>query len=72
MRQKYPFFYRISIYLFLFSCIYILFRSQEQITEKVYSQGIYPYISSFCRFVLGIIPFSVGDILYILIPIAAP
>lgn len=71
MRQKYPFLYRISIYLFLFSCIYILFRSQEQITEKVYSQGIYPYISSFCRFVLGIVPFSVGDILYILIPIGS-
>ena len=31
--------------------------------EKYYSNGVYPYISSFFRIVLGWIPFSVGDLL---------
>ena len=31
--------------------------------EQYYSNGIYPYISSFFRILLGWIPFSVGDIL---------
>lgn len=31
--------------------------------EKYYSNGIYPYISSFFRILLGWIPFSVGDLL---------
>ena len=32
--------------------------------EKWYSTGLYPYISKFMRFSLGILPFSMGDILY--------
>jgi hypothetical protein len=31
--------------------------------ERYYSNGIYPYISSFFRIILGWIPFSVGDLL---------
>lgn len=31
--------------------------------EKYYSNGIYPYISSFFRIILGWIPFSFGDLL---------
>jgi len=31
--------------------------------ETYYSQGIYPYISRFLRFLFGWIPFSVGDLL---------
>lgn len=31
--------------------------------ERYYSNGIYPYISSFFRIVFGWIPFSVGDVL---------
>ncbi|MEO9569873.1 MAG: DUF3810 domain-containing protein [Polaribacter sp.] len=31
--------------------------------EQYYSNGIYPYISSFFRIILGWIPFSVGDVL---------
>ena len=31
--------------------------------ERYYSNGIYPYISSFFRILLGWIPFSVGDLL---------
>ena len=33
------------------------------IIEKYYSNGIYAYISSFFRIILGWIPFSIGDIL---------
>ena len=32
--------------------------------EEYYSNGIYQYTSKFFRFILGWIPFSVGDILY--------
>lgn len=31
--------------------------------ERYYSNGIYPYISSFFRIILGWIPFSLGDVL---------
>ena len=31
--------------------------------ERYYSNGIYPYISSFFRIILGWIPFSFGDVL---------
>lgn len=34
------------------------------LVEKYYGQGVYPYISGFFRFLLGWIPFSVGDIMY--------
>lgn len=35
--------------------------------EKYYSNGLYPYISKCFRFILGWIPFSIGDIIYILL-----
>lgn len=35
--------------------------------ERIYSNGIYPIISRFSRFILGKIPFSIGDFLYILL-----
>jgi len=34
--------------------------------EQYYSNGIYPYISKLCRYVLGWLPFSFGDVLYTL------
>ncbi|WP_144894628.1 DUF3810 domain-containing protein [Lutibacter sp. Hel_I_33_5] len=34
-----------------------------QVIEEYYSNGIYPYISSFFRIIFGWIPFSVGDVL---------
>lgn len=39
-------------------------RGKPQWIEDYYSTGIYPHISSFFRWLLGWIPFSVGDILY--------
>ncbi len=38
-----------------------------ELIEKYYSNGIYPYISTFLRMLFGWLPFSVGDILYLII-----
>lgn len=38
-----------------------------ELVENYYSNGIYTYISHFSRIILGWIPFSVGDILYIIL-----
>jgi len=35
--------------------------------ETYYSQGLYPWISSFFRLLFGWLPFSIGDILYFLL-----
>ena len=43
-----------------------LAANNPQFIEHYYSNGIYPFISSFLRIALGWIPFSVGDILLIL------
>ena len=41
-----------------------LIGSQHNLIENWYSNGIYPFIARFFRFLLGWIPFSVGDLLY--------
>ena len=38
--------------------------SYPDIVEKYYSTGFYPLISRFFRFILGWVPFSVGDLVY--------
>ena len=43
-----------------------LFSLFPAAVERYYSSGFYPVISSLLRFLLGWIPFSVGDILYVL------
>lgn len=40
------------------------FSQYPEIVERVYSNGIYPYISKTFRFALGWIPFSFGDFVY--------
>ena len=45
--------------------------SYPNLVEAYYSNGIYPYISSFLRILFGWIPFSFGDILYTLIVLLA-
>lgn len=40
------------------------FSGYPEIVERVYSNGIYPYISKGFRFTLGWIPFSFGDFIY--------
>ena len=41
-----------------------LYSSGSIRVENGYSTGIYPYIASFLRHILGWLPFSLGDILY--------
>lgn len=58
---------KIHITLAIFLPIQILLirliENQPSFVERYYSNGIYPYISSFFRVMLGWIPFSVGDLL---------
>lgn len=57
--------YLISVFLFLTTIgIIFLFKNNPQLTENVYSTGIYPYISKMLRYIFGWIPFSMGDIFY--------
>jgi len=48
-----------------------LWGSQPEWVETYYSEGIYPYISQFLRFLFGWIPFSMGDIFYTLLAFGA-
>lgn len=60
--------YYIGIGLFLLTYLFVLiFRQSPDLTEKLYSTGIYPYISMVLRFIFGWIPFSIGDIFYTII-----
>jgi len=63
MKKKYTTYGKL-LYIVLFIALYGLFRSQPALTEQWYSTGLYPYIGRVVRFLLGWIPFSVGDILY--------
>lgn len=62
----------------LFSSIFLLFliiltfqqKIQPDQVEKYYSAGIYPDIRSGLQFIFNRIPFSLGDILYLLLSIA--
>ena len=39
--------------------------------ERYYSQGFYPYLSAASRYLFGWIPFSIGDVFYLLIGVLA-
>lgn len=45
--------------------------SQPEFIENYYSNGLYPYISSAMRWLYGWIPFSLGDVIYTLLILAA-
>ncbi len=45
----------------------LILRNFPSFIEKYYSQGIYPLLSKISRIVFGWIPFSVGDLLYLLL-----
>ncbi len=59
-------FYRSEAILLLLMVITILFSINENWVESFYSTGIYIGIGKFFRLCFGWIPFSVGDILYVL------
>jgi hypothetical protein len=55
--------YKWLILLIIVLCIKLFSLSRERV-ETYYSNGLYPYISKILRFLLGWLPFSVGDIIY--------
>ncbi len=46
-------------------------KNYPEFVETYYSRGLYPVISKISRFIFGWIPFSVGDLFYLLIIIIA-
>ncbi len=53
------------VILFVVALLIKLFSMNEAWVEKYYTYGFYPYIAKMQRGLFGWIPFSVGDILYI-------
>lgn len=66
---------RTSAFLTLFLIVQIIalqvLKHFPEFVEKYYSQGIYPWISKISRYIFGWVPFSVGDLFYLLIAIVA-
>lgn len=48
-----------------------ILRNFPEFIETYYSQGIYPYTSKILRYVFGWIPFSFGDVIYLLLIVMA-
>ncbi|MEH3114988.1 DUF3810 domain-containing protein [Pedobacter terrae] len=61
-----PLFYKSFIFIGLANLIF-LFGFFPTLVQKYYSTGFYPYISSALRFISGIFPFAIGDIIYALL-----
>ena len=57
----------LTIFLFVQIGLVYLFSKFPNFIEKIYSNGIYLYLSSFFRTIFGWIPFSVGDIIYFIL-----
>jgi hypothetical protein len=58
--------YKILTILLIMQWAFIQLLAQfPAVIETYYSTGLYVYISNFLRFILGWIPFSIGDILYV-------
>ncbi|HEY0058248.1 MAG TPA: DUF3810 domain-containing protein [Flavisolibacter sp.] len=56
---------RILLLLLLLTVLLKLFARNEEWVERYYTFGVYPYLSRGFRTIFGWIPFSVGDLLYI-------
>jgi len=62
--------YKFSTFILVVQVLFIALISKfPAFIEKYYSNGIYSFISSIFRIVLGWIPFSLGDIYYLLLGI---
>jgi hypothetical protein len=57
---------RVLIFLIILTLLIKLFSLFPEWVERYYSQGFFVYSSRFLRAIFGWIPFSVGDILYLL------
>src|SRR5690606_17967582 len=55
-----------TIVLMLMRLLLHLYSLNHQHVEQVYSRKFFPAISGIQRFVLGWIPFSIGDLLYLI------
>jgi len=66
---------RTSAFLAIFLLVQIIalqvLKHFPEFVEKYYSLGIYPWISKTSRYIFGWVPFSVGDLFYLLITIVA-
>jgi hypothetical protein len=57
---------RIFLILLFVALAIRLFSLREDWVERFYTYGFYPYLSRFLRALFGWIPFSIGDLFYIL------
>ncbi|MAP81437.1 MAG: amino acid permease [Aequorivita sp.] len=62
---------RLAIFLFVQIIALQILKYFPEFVEKYYSLGIYPYISKVARYIFGWVPFSVGDLFYLLIILLA-
>ncbi|NND63785.1 MAG: DUF3810 domain-containing protein [Flavobacteriaceae bacterium] len=46
-----------------------ILRGFPEFIETYYSQGVYPYLAKISRYIFGWVPFSVGDLFYLLLVI---
>src|SRR5678815_4359375 len=56
---------RFFLILLVFSFLVKLFSLNEAWVERYYTYGFYPWYARFLRLILGWIPFSIGDLLYV-------
>ena len=56
----------LSTFLIIQMLFIVLISRHPEWVEKYYSNGLYPFISRLLRKLLGWIPISVGDLLYLL------
>jgi len=61
----------LTIFLFVQIVALRILRGFPEFVEKYYSLGIYPWIAKISRYIFGWIPFSVGDLFYLLIAVVA-
>ena len=59
-----------SVILLAFILLIFQLKSQPELVEKYYSTGFYPGVRNGLQFIFNAIPFSIGDLLYLLLSIA--
>ena len=57
---------KVLLSFLLLAILLKIFSTNEYRVEHYYTHGLYPIISKSLRFLLGWIPFSIGDLLYLL------
>src|SRR3954463_12865359 len=57
---------RLLVSLFVIAIGIKLFSLNESWVERYYTSGLYPFISGALRIIFGWIPFSIGDLAYLM------